>query len=247
MTAEIPSWDKFAWAVFYYGIISKDVTGNSDYLKLMHDAQFLQDLRINPNSLRNDRIQDDLLKGFLNPWNCRIENSNETANDIRITLQNLTPYLQALLGLRIENVMFSYLVNVNDVQKTISQVIEHCYEKVKNIGHKFGDIAASKLLHILRPELFVMWDNLIITNYHENNRQVLKSGRGYCAYLQIMQQIANQIHAEFQNMPFYREFKTPADYLNIQMKYNPPKTMAKYLDEFNWVKSRYEVPPVWHP
>ncbi len=245
MTAETPTWDKFAWAVFYYGVVSGDITGDikkDKYLALMRKTQFLQDLRTNPNSLGNDRIQNDLLKGFLNPWNCRIENSTETANDIKITLQNVTPYLQVLRGLGIENVQFSYLVNVNNSQKTISQVIEHCYEKVKNIGHKFSDIAASKLLHILWPELFVMWDNSIVTDY-----RVFKNGRGYCAYLQIMQQIANQIHAEFQNMPFYREFKTPADYLNIQMKYNPPKTMAKYLDEFNWVKSRYEVPPVWHP
>lgn len=29
MTAEIPSWDKFAWAVFYYGIISRDITENT--------------------------------------------------------------------------------------------------------------------------------------------------------------------------------------------------------------------------
>lgn len=46
----------------------------------------------------------------------------------------------------------------------------------------------------------------------------------------------------FQNTSFYQEFKTPANYLNTQMKYNPPKTMAKYLDEFNWVKVRYEIP-----
>lgn len=195
MNAEMPTWDEFAWAVFCYGIISKDITGNSDYLKLMRDTQFLQNLRIKPNSLRDEEIRGDLIKGFLNRWNCRIENSTETANDIKITLQNLTPHLQALHGLRIENAQFNNLVTVNSNRMTIREVIMHCYEDVKNIGHKFGDIAASKLLYILWPELFVMWDNSILSDYQKDNPLVSKNGRGYCAYLQMMQQIANHIYA----------------------------------------------------
>ncbi len=180
--------------------------------------------------------------------------TSQTANVIRTTLQNLLPYLQILIDKKIVSVNFSqtYTYNTQLAVGTVSQVIEHCYDQIKRMGYKFGPTATSKLLHILQPELFVMWDKEIMKEYMIRNHQVSANGQGYCTYLKLMQQIAHQISIEFQKAnlnPPRQQNQDPAVYLSTQMNYNPPKTLAKYLDEFNWVTitNKVVVPPNWHP
>lgn len=84
------------------------------------------------------------------------------------------------------------------------------------------------------------------------NTQVTDSGQGYCVYLQIMQHVANQLYQRFRSAdlnPPAGVNQDPANYLSIQMNYSPYKTMAKYLDEYNWVTitKKAPVPPSWHP
>jgi len=247
-----PTWEEFAWAIFYNGVIGKDITGESDYLNLMRRTRFLQALRTKPNSLQVNEIQGIIIKGFLNRWRCRVENNRNSANSIQRTLQNLVPYLRTLNNLSIQSIQFNNPVIASNNNTTIGQVIEHCYTQVRNIGHNFGPTATSKLLHILQPNLIVMWDNAILKRYRNINRQISDSGRGYVAYLQTMKRLANDINANFQNSiltPPAQPGQGPADYLNARMGYNPPKTMARYLDEYNWVTITYGLqgPPAWHP
>ena len=250
MSVLSPTWDGFAWAVFYYGVVSRDITGRSDYLELMRQTRFLQDLRTNPNSLQANDIRQKVIRGFLNRWRCRVK--NVAANSIQRTLQSLVPYLRALNNLSIQSIQFNNPVIVGNNNMTISQVIEYCYTQVRNIGYNFGPTATSKLLHILQPDLFVMWDDAILEHYKNINGQISDSGRGYLTYLKMMKRLANHIHTVFQNAvltPPAHADQDPASYLNAQMGYNPPKTMAKYLDEYNWIKITYGVqaPPAWHP
>lgn len=250
MYISTPTWDEFAWAVFYFGVISEDITGKSDYLGLMCQTQLLQNLKTNPNILQASEIQQRVIKGFLNRWKCRVENSPATANSIQKTLQNLIPYLRTLNNLSIQIIQFNEPSRAYDME--MDQVIEHCYAQVRNIGHNFGPTATSKLLHVLQPALFVMWDKDILDCYRKVNRQIMDNGRGYLVYLQKMKSLANNIHRVFQNSlltPPAEEGQDPADYLNARMEYNPPKTMAKYLDEYNWVTITcgLHVPPAWHP
>jgi len=162
------------------------------------------------------------------------------------------PYLHALNNFNIQSIQFNNPIIVSNNNMTISQVIEYCYTQVRNIGHNFGPTATSKLLHILHPDLFVMWDGAILKHYRKINSQILDSGQGYLTYLKIMKRLANHICTVFQNAvltPPAQAGQDPASYLNAQMKYNPPKTMAKYLDEYNWIMITYgiQVPPAWHP
>lgn len=242
------TWDEFAWAAFLYGAIG----GDRDYQGLMNQTQFLNSLRTNPSGLQINQIQQQLIKGFLNRWKCRVQNTPQSARTIQTTLHNLLPYLQVLNNFTVVNLNFTQTVNVNNNQMTVSRVIEHYYTTVRNIGNRFAATATSKLLHILQPELFVMWDKDILAHYKQNNPQVSDSGQGYCVYLQIMQQVARQVYQSFQNAvlnPPAGANQNPAVYLSIQTNYNPPKTLAKYLDEYNWVTitNRVQVPPSWHP
>jgi hypothetical protein len=83
-----------------------------------------------------------------------------------------------------------------------------------------GDAAASKALHLLRPRLFVMWDKEIRRSAPE----------GYCAYVLQMHALALRLVDE-----------APTDdveaYLQKRLGYETRKTLAKYLDEYNWFEA----------
>lgn len=153
----IPKWDEFAWAIFLFGAIDRD----SDYQDLMKEKQFLNRLRRNPMELQPSQTQNKLIK-FLNRWKCRVNNSQETAHTVQTTIHNLLPYLQVLNDSTTGDLNFTRTVNVNNSQMVTSRVIEHCYTEIRNIGNRFAATATSKLLHILQPKIFVMWDNYIL-------------------------------------------------------------------------------------
>jgi hypothetical protein len=86
--------------------------------------------------------------------------------------------------------------------------------------NSMGDAAASKALYLLNPGLFVMWDKEIRRSAPE----------GYGAYLLQMHGLALRL-AE----------KAPAEdveaYLQERLGYQTRKTLAKYLDEYNWFEA----------
>ena len=86
--------------------------------------------------------------------------------------------------------------------------------------NSMGDAAASKALYLLQPRLFVMWDKEIRRSAPE----------GYGAYLLEMHRLAVRLTDE-----------APADdveaHLQEHFGYANRKTLAKYLDEYNWFEA----------
>jgi hypothetical protein len=86
--------------------------------------------------------------------------------------------------------------------------------------HSMGDAAASKALYVLRPRLFVMWDKEIRRSAPD----------GYGSYLLQMHALALRLTDE----------APAADveaHLQELLGYEARKTLAKYLDEFNWFEA----------
>jgi hypothetical protein len=83
-----------------------------------------------------------------------------------------------------------------------------------------ADAAASKALHLLQPRLFVMWDKEIRRSAPE----------GYGTYLLQMHALADRLSEQ-----------APADdveaYLHELLGYEKRKTLAKYVDEYNWFEA----------
>jgi hypothetical protein len=88
--------------------------------------------------------------------------------------------------------------------------------------HNMSDAAASKTLHMLVPGLFVMWD--------KNIRRSVP--HGYGAYLLEMHAFARRL-AEQAPVPT-AEIE---DYLQQHLGSRLRKTLAKYLDEYNWYEA----------
>jgi hypothetical protein len=248
-----PSWTEFAWCAFLYKMINE---GDEDYLQLIEDDAFLKALRTNPK-LQWRGIQEKLIK-FLNKWKTRVEKSDESAQAIAKRIEAILPDLRSLGTFSIRDVD---LGTVGDSPSPTVHVIENCYDSIRNSKHNVGATATAKILHILHPDLFVMWDNPILLCFEEGTRgKVNDSGAGYREYLRVMQQTANHITQEFKEAELYpppSSGTTPEHYLFTQLKYRHAKTMAKYLDEYHWVlithlktndeKTNLKIPPEWHP
>lgn len=246
-----PSWAEFAWSAFLYKMIA---AGDVDYQQLIGDSVFCNALRTNRSSLQPSDVREKLVKNFLNRWKTRVKNSDDKpakalAKQIEISRDDLN----ILSQFSIRNVN---LGTGDDPSSPATHAIENCYVSVRKSGYHIGATATAKILHILHPDLFVMWDNPILSCFMEQYPGKVKdSGRGYCEYLRLMQQVAGQVTQDFKKAELYPAplpGAMPEDYLSTQLQYRHAKTMAKYLDEYYWVlvthgKKNLKMPPEWHP
>jgi hypothetical protein len=86
--------------------------------------------------------------------------------------------------------------------------------------NNFADAAASKTLHLLNPALFVMWDKEIRRSAPE----------GYGSYLLEMHGLALRLAEQAPT-------EDVEGYVQDLLGYETRKTLAKYLDEYNWFEA----------
>ena len=145
-----------------------------------------------------------------------------------------------------------------------------------------GNTAASKTLHMLKPDLFVPWDRPIKAWYDSqlNHRDYKKieAAEKYLAFLKKMQKAAKSLLQQNSNflselnlkvLRLYEGNLEQAKNNEPQLKGDPKKsmkikidnytemiafmktgkTMAKYLDEYNWITitNAVKIKPEWYP
>jgi hypothetical protein len=89
-----------------------------------------------------------------------------------------------------------------------------------------GPAAASKILHLLVPSLFVMWD-----------REIMKGRGSYGAFMVDMNDLAAHIQVD---LAPWKAREDLDGYLQGVLGYPVRKPLAKYIDEYNWWR-------VWGP
>jgi len=124
------------------------------------------------------------------------------------------------------------LLDINLDDKEIEDAIKEAYDsaEVKYIGAT----AISKILHLLNPELFVMWDDDIRKKY-----KVAGSVAGYLEFLKLVKrEVEEAIEEEARKRGCGKKEiaericrELPSNKLGS--KYNE-KTLAKLIDEYNW-------------
>ena len=236
----MPTWNEFAWTAFLYGSIG----GDAKYQGLMQNPHVLPLLRTNPLAVPDKSVQDSILKGFLNAWKTRVKNSPQSANAIKNSIQQIIPDLTTLCPFTIATAQFTGPYSV-------SNSIANCYGVLRSTGFKIGPTATAKILHILRPMLFVMWDGPILKHFNAHFG-IDDSPQGYVAFLEEMNKVATAIAASFSTThlsPSPQPNQTAEEYLSQRLGYIPDKTMAKFLDEYFWVTitNGVTIPPRWHP
>jgi len=134
--------------------------------------------------LDGNQIKGEII-GFLNDWKCRVD--RQSAISLKRILNSLPPSYEALKGEVIESINFDeskivekQRLSNSDVTKTIMK----CFLKVRP---KFGPVAASKLMHMTIPCLFVMWDTGIRSKYRIPTYYATNHARNYLRFLKLMQ------------------------------------------------------------
>jgi len=207
-------WDELAWDGFVAGVrgYRDDFAPNG-----REDQAYLRGLTLVqelPIARRAERSAE--IVRLLNTWACRLSGS-------------LTPVLLAgwIRGHAAELQELQPLTIVDAGLPAHAEAIGALHDDliaslraggVRNMS----DAAASKALHLLLPGLFVMWD-----------KEIRRSApAGYGAYIGRMHRLALRLTAAA---------PVPAAdveaYLQEELGARARKTLAKYLDEYNWYEA----------
>ena len=179
--------------------------------------------------LSTNQIKDDVI-GFLNLWKCRLHPSNTLAERIKKAHKDTISYIEALQDVTIEDWTPDIVRMVEEKNYSSGELLQKTFARYSNIGERFRYVAASKLLHFLLPKLIVMWDNSIAPGYGVpmNSKWYVKK------FISKMREMANEAIESYQMEKRVNRERAVAALYNFR----PPKTIAKLLDEYNYMKFR---------
>lgn len=220
-----PNMTEFEWAVCKFN----DNGGDNSYFLDLYDVQ---------NALKTGSPGEALVD-FLNHWSMRVGKD--------LTSKAINNWYIVKGAEQLEFFAKNTLTNTNlHNGKVIESIIELYCGLYRLKGIK--DTGASKILHLLIPNFFVMWDNPIREHYIGE----CKGPGGYILFLKKMQDIARALHNQNINSQTLslniknsldkqvkKQLKkiTNEDKKQDIMKYvkENGKTITKFIDEFNWV------------
>ena len=199
---------------------------NDSYMRLLGRDSFLRKLRTRPDQLTAEDLLEDLIEGFLNKWLSRLSANVETAEAIKSKLVRVA---EEVRGLAHENLSE---VDLSRGPAGRSTSIASTYDVIRT-ADGVGATITSKILHTLNPDLFVMWDDAIRHHYSGLLHRNLDTGSDYVVFLAHMQGMAQSVIGDF-------SVRHPHDvrvesYLSKHLGLERPVTLAKFLDEYNWV------------
>jgi len=222
--------EDFLWGIFFFRNVYCNGEGpglfNSDKRSKVEIDEVVKNMRDYPDKLTPSDVEV-LIDGFLNFWGCRLHKSEELARSIIEVRKNIDPNVQKLSN--------DSLIGI-DLDKK-GDLIEDVYEKIAEIQYPIeggkerhlGHTATSKLLFLLNPKLFVMWDNQIIGGYEKEEPRITASAEGYLVFLGKMQECANELAKELGR----EDPKELASYLRGQLEYREGDWWTRLISELN--------------
>ena len=199
---------------------------DQSYARLLRKGPFLRKLRGRPGTLTSEDVLDELIIGFLNPWRCRVPKTADTALAIKATLVHAADVVIALADDTLSE------VDLSNSPTAKGDLVAGGYD-VMLTAHRVGPSTASKILHVLNPALFVMWDRAIRRHYSALCHSGMDSGADYVLFLRHMQELARSVADDFASQ--HGLGKGVESYVSGHLGQARPVTLAKLLDEYNWV------------
>lgn len=171
---------------------------------------------------------------FLRLWGVRgkIENY-EVAKELADVINNVIPKLEKLRDKSLLTIDF------DDYEEDIKTI----YTKINDVK-KIGATATSKTLHLLNPNLFVMWDQNIrsewnkclgkknFKEFEENIGYITETATGYVRFMRLMQKVGNEFLKRYMKERGIQDRNKAEEMLS---KEYCGKSIAKLLDEYCWL------------
>ena len=212
-------WDSVTWASFIKGLTdyrdreylkASRVSGEHAYLSVLEEFA--------PLSILERRTHVDSLILFLNRWSCHFPTKTaETRTALTRWIEREASALGEIATATLCDEQLSE--RIAELERLYASLIALRQAPEARIP-TMGDAAASKILHLMVPDLFVMWD-----------REIKKGGWGYGRFMLRMRDLAIDL----------RETLAPPEarsdvegYLQHELGYPVRKSLAKFIDEFNW-------------
>jgi hypothetical protein len=151
---------------------------------------------------------------FLEIWGVRIA-VNISEDELCSKINELKQQLEQL-NLEPKQ-LEQFKVNLDD----LGQWIRKAFDQICSVRY-VGPTSASKILHLLLPGLFVMWDKYIAEEF-----RVEMNSQGYLEFLRKSQDTLRSLMNDYRN----RGLENPE--YELYRKYGKPLT--KLLDEYNWL------------
>jgi hypothetical protein len=181
-------------------------------------------------SLTQSEIVDVVLT-FLNSWQCRIPVTPKLVEHLSEAFRETGPLFRALAGQRLEATDLAAVVAAGSERLTGGRAIASIFDRLMAVGSRFSHVATVKTMHMVNPGLFVMWDNGILANH--GHRQEPYGWFYAYRFLPKMQAEANEAIEDYRA----RNGGTRQEAVQaIERDCGDHKTLAKRLDEFNYVR-----------
>jgi hypothetical protein len=154
-------------------------------------------------------------------------------NDILEAYMKTRLELEKLKGERLENLH----LNDDELRETIKRIFLEFSSK-----RSIRFTGASKILHVLNPFVFMMWDNNIRSAYHKlhTDNHKLGSPECYLEFLRQSQEIIKTILNKRSEDDIWSDHLTFID-KDFMMAFSFRESMLKMLDECNYVRFKLNI------
>ena len=169
-----------------------------------------------------DADWESLLR-YTNQWNTRI--SPDKTPSIAHAIARAAPYLAPLAVSALE---------FDDLRCATLDVIERAFDCLTT-AHGVGPTAASAILTALNPRLFVSWSDGIRNAYFPDDKP---NGATYSQFLTIMRMAALSVASDARGQ---HGIEDPAGRLSAELGIEPAFSLAKFIDEYNWLTLEREM------
>lgn len=186
----------------------------------------LGDVRKNLNKVDDVQHVRRVIKPFLIQWGMMGRTVGRKGLDwkkLGETLRSLENDFDVLRNRRFLTIDFN--------ERNVSIAIKNIFSRIRSIPYIGGHTSTPKIMHLLNPEIFVMWDEDIRKSYQERNSRITDSPRGYLEFLkQTQEELMRSIRGRQERTGRgLDEVET-----EIRSKYKN-KTLARIIDEYNWM------------
>lgn len=169
-----------------------------------------------------------LLFNFLNQWSTHYPSGPDQVRAFHSAYESIFPTIQALGNDRLED---------SDLNENKLRYIENVFAKIAFCGSREEVTGASKILHTIIPDFFVMWDSSIGSGY-----AVTRTPHGYAyKFLRRMQKQANEAISSYTS-----EFQCGRETaITSIISEGNGRTITKLIDEYNYAKFTLGLDELW--
>jgi len=171
---------------------------------------------------------------FLNQWRTRCRSDADARASFKKAYLQVLPLLRALQGHSLLESGFDGAVAEG---MSVSEAVRSMFEKIASSGSHYESTGTSKILHVLYPPLFVMWDSAIRGGYAVDGRSSDYAER----FLPRIQREARQAVDSY-----IAERKTgPSTAVRELEGVCGGRPFTKLIDEYNYCKFTLSVDELW--